>query len=352
MRGELLRGGGKRAGKESKGQGSVAGGTRGCPQRDPRRVSNLARVEGGDATTGTAADLQAIRAFHHRDRRKRLRGRRPPPDCTRVVVTRRSATRVDFQTSMSAASSAHAGVGAECMQANCAGSSSMCSWRRRRRAPSTLALDRAERSACAFDLRSRVPSSVVVVVVVVLEVRRVSVDESVAVLVEAIKHPEPAQPTEAVRPRLVERAGLMQGEPPSYVTPGPWPVARDGKGGGMERERAAREKRGRREGRRHTGGTGRDRSCPTLSLGGDPRAASERTGRMRASSILPARERGRERAIMGYVQRGARAERRARTRDPRGEENGGRRGRARRTAHGTGLLPDGAGTTDACTATV
>ena len=72
----------------------------------------------------------------------------------------------------------------------------------------------SERSApparSTFD--ARVPSSVVIVVVVVLEVRRVSVDESVA-FVEAIKHPEPAQPTETVRPRLVERAGLMQGKP-------------------------------------------------------------------------------------------------------------------------------------------
>ena len=98
------------------------------------------------------------------------------------------------------------------------------------------------------------------------------------------------------------------------------------------------------EGRRH----GRDSGGPvrpTLRLGGDPRAANEGPDawRMRASSVLPARERGRDvrlwDASNGAHARGGAA----RTRDPRGEENGGRRGRVRRTAHGTGLLPDGAG---------
>jgi hypothetical protein len=53
---------------------------------------------------------------------------------------------------------------------------------------------------------------VVVVVIVVLEVRRVAVNQRIAVLVEAVEDPEPGEPAEAVRPKLVKRAGLVEGE--------------------------------------------------------------------------------------------------------------------------------------------
>ena len=56
------------------------------------------------------------------------------------------------------------------------------------------------------------PRALVVVVVVVLEVRGVAVDERVPVLVESIEDPEPGEAAEAVRPRLVERPGLVQGQ--------------------------------------------------------------------------------------------------------------------------------------------
>ena len=52
----------------------------------------------------------------------------------------------------------------------------------------------------------------VIVVIVVLEVRRVTVDQRVPVLVEPVKDPEPGEAAEAVRPKLVKRARLVEGE--------------------------------------------------------------------------------------------------------------------------------------------
>ena len=60
--------------------------------------------------------------------------------------------------------------------------------------------------------RSHLTPRALVVVVVVLEVRGVAVDERVPVLVESIEDPEPGEAAEAVRPRLVERPGLVQGQ--------------------------------------------------------------------------------------------------------------------------------------------
>lgn len=57
------------------------------------------------------------------------------------------------------------------------------------------------------------PINRLVVVVVVLEVRRVAVDERVAVFVEAVEDPEPREPPEAVRPALVEHPRLVQRQP-------------------------------------------------------------------------------------------------------------------------------------------
>ena len=51
-----------------------------------------------------------------------------------------------------------------------------------------------------------------IVVIVVLEVRRVTVDQRVPVLVEPVKDPEPGEAAEAVRPKLVKRARLVEGE--------------------------------------------------------------------------------------------------------------------------------------------
>ena len=51
-----------------------------------------------------------------------------------------------------------------------------------------------------------------IVVIIVLEVRRVTVDQRVPVLVEPVKDPEPGEAAEAVRPKLVKRARLVEGE--------------------------------------------------------------------------------------------------------------------------------------------
>ena len=51
-----------------------------------------------------------------------------------------------------------------------------------------------------------------IVVIVVLEVRRVTVYQRVPVLVEPVKDPEPGEAAEAVRPKLVKRARLVEGE--------------------------------------------------------------------------------------------------------------------------------------------
>lgn len=56
-------------------------------------------------------------------------------------------------------------------------------------------------------------ASMVVVVVVVLKVRGVTVDESVSVLVEAVKDPKPHQASHAIRPTFVEHTGLVQRQP-------------------------------------------------------------------------------------------------------------------------------------------
>ena len=52
----------------------------------------------------------------------------------------------------------------------------------------------------------------VMVVVVVLEVRRVAVDERVPVLVKSVKDPEPRHAAQAVRPKLVKHARLVKGQ--------------------------------------------------------------------------------------------------------------------------------------------
>ena len=112
----------------------------------------------------------------------------------------------------------------------------------------------------------------------------------------------------------------------------------------MERERARSRGSGEECGRRH----GRDSGGPvrpTLRLAWRPARRERRTGRVEDARVLhPSRVKEEETCDYGIRPTGrtrgvARPERGIRA----VKRTGGRRGRVRRTAHGTGLLPDGAG---------